>query len=1008
MEKNKKQTKKSLYQKIDLEHVFSYLQTNEYPPDDRYSNRIHRSNLRQRALDFIIENGKLYSQYYSTPFPSTCDNTSDTDHQKSDKKSLKRLVLFSNDDKLQAFYECHISEEGQHHGKNRTVALCKDKYYFLCMIEMVKLLIRNCPICTSRLDTTNIITMEQENDMDILNMLYGEKHDNHVLQEMENFRSYGNSDSTIELFSTNTDIDVDHNENTNDISQSLELSFSCNNEIKTVHETDLESSSSTKQNSAVEKSCIMKNEPDEERNEEVLENVDNNGVEICNLESDVEPDYFWHSVELCVLGPYGCQGRQKYVMIFLDLYSMWPEVAIIDTISPDIITMGLLDLVCRYNVMTRLYLRRSLCGGLSLLTPDVQLLKSADLHIDIVKKDVHYSDEIWILLKNKVSCFIKNNLDWPCTLLFAIMPFRIAYDDHVDGTCNLFIKRRQKKENEDGFHKFDSKLKKLLSIYRYCSNKSVNLGDTNDKITTDIITERELDSVSENLSKKEANVTEKRPLRYSKDNTETTKVVNNNEIVKSSRKMATRNKRIDYCSLSSDKQTTDSFKTKKRKVSSVGTISEHTKKLKPVSNRKKSNHEDAMSNNCMIVENQRESFDDSLVMEQNFCKDEDQATCHKNGSVEFKDKRTEHSDNSEKGEQKCMIDNVQSKICLSKKNINSNLVKAHLHEESNADLSCDLSKNNCRTVEEMENHTLTRHPKQQVNCGKDGKIFTGSKESVKENNKTNSQGKDCKTKKLMKAHRRSLTCLCSTCGKTVKSFSLKSHLKMHSNPKRLECPHCFKGFFTEADLTAHINNRHAFISPSLFSCTVCNQVFTRKGSLKRHEQARHQNLKLYQCDKCGKRFHRKHYLTSHHKICQQTVKEEIQRTSSENGIRKDKLKRERTESASGDKTLITNHKKGRRQRLNEKTNPLTKHNKDTNIVTEQKIDLNNIPHCSENDLSCIVDVEKSNVQEITHCVMYETESGTEYHIISDDPNKPIDSDTIAAIQMLASLKEKGQ
>lgn len=214
----------------------------------------------------------------------------------------------------------------------------------------------------------------------------------------------------------------------------------------------------------------------------------------------------------------------------------------------------------------------------------------------------------------------------------------------------------------------------------------MNLGDTNDKITTDIITERELDSVSENLSKKEANVTEKRPLIYSKDNTETTKVVNNNEIVKSSRKMATRNKRIDYCSLSSDKQTTNSFKTKKRKVSSVGTISEHTKKLKPVSNRKKSNHEDSMSNNCKIVENQRESFDDSLVMEQNFCKDEDQATCHKNGSVEFKDKRTEHSDNSEKGEQKCMIDNVQSDICLSKKNINSNLVKAHLHEESNADL----------------------------------------------------------------------------------------------------------------------------------------------------------------------------------------------------------------------------------------------------------------------------------------------------------------------------------
>ncbi|XP_071129820.1 uncharacterized protein [Mytilus edulis] len=957
MEKNKKQTKKSPYQKIDLEHVFSYLQTNEYPPDDRYSNRIHRSNLRQRALDFIIENGKLYSQ----PFPSTCDNTSDTDRQKSDKKSLKRLVLFSNDDKLQAFYECHISKEGQHHGKNRTVALCKDKYYFLCMIEMVKLLIRNCPICSSRLDTTNIITMEQENDMEILNMLYGEKH--------------GNVSSP-----------------------SLELSSICKNEIQTVHETDQECP--MKQNSADEKSCIMSNEPDKERNEEnerVLENMDNNGVEICNLESNEEPDYFWHSVELCIFGPYECQGRQKYVIIFLDLYSMWPEVTIVDTISPAIITMGLLDLICRYNVMKRLYLRNSTCGGLSLITPDVHLLQSADIHIDIVKKDVHYTEHIWTLLKNQISSFIKNNSDWPCTLSFAIMPFRISYDDDdVDENCTLFISRRQKKKSEDRFPKFDSKLKQVLSIYRYCSNKSVKPGDKNDNKTTDIITEGELGSASENL----ADLTKKSPFQYFKDNPETTKVSKDNEIVKSPHKMTTRNKRIDYCSLSSDKHTTDSFKTKKRKVLSVGTISEHTKKLKPVSNKKKLNHEDVISYNCKSVENQKESLDDSLVLEHNFSKVEDQATCDKNGPVDIKDIRTEHSEN------------YPSKIHISKEIVNPDIVKTFVHEESHGNQSGDLSQNNSRTVEEIKDNSLTRYSKQQVNCDKDGKIYTCSTEAASKNNKTNSQGrwKNCKTKKLIKAQRRSLTCLCSTCGKTVKSFSLKSHLKMHSNPKRLECPHCFKGFFTEADLTAHINNRHAFISPSLFSCTVCNQVFTRKGSLKRHEQSRHQNLKLYQCDKCGKRFHRKHYLTSHHKICQQTVKEGIQGTSSQNGIRKDNLKQRSKASAKGVNPLITNHKKVHRQNLNKKTNAVNKLNKETctKPVTEQNIDLNNIPHCSENDLSCIVDVNKSNVQEITHCVMYETESGTEYHIISDDPNKPIDTDTIAAIQMLASLKEKGQ
>lgn len=41
--------------------------------------------------------------------------------------------------------------------------------------------------------------------------------------------------------------------------------------------------------------------------------------------------------------------------------------------------------------MKRLYLRNSTCGGLSLITPDVHLLQSAYIHIDIVKKDVHYT-----------------------------------------------------------------------------------------------------------------------------------------------------------------------------------------------------------------------------------------------------------------------------------------------------------------------------------------------------------------------------------------------------------------------------------------------------------------------------------------------------------------------------------------------------------------------------------------------------------------------------------------
>lgn len=64
--------------------------------------------------------------------------------------------------------------------------------------------------------------------------------------------------------------------------------------------------------------------------------------------------------------------------------------------------------------MTRLYLRSSLCGGLSLLTPDVQLLKSADLHIDIVKKDVHYSG---MLYKRE------NIISYKCIIFYWIKGF---------------------------------------------------------------------------------------------------------------------------------------------------------------------------------------------------------------------------------------------------------------------------------------------------------------------------------------------------------------------------------------------------------------------------------------------------------------------------------------------------------------------------------------------------------------------------------------------------------
>ena len=60
--------------------------------------------------------------------------------------------------------------------------------------------------------------------------------------------------------------------------------------------------------------------------------------------------YFYVQVEVCVFGPYDHWGKKKYVLVFLDLYSMWPEVMVVDTLSPTIVTMSLLNLVCRYCI----------------------------------------------------------------------------------------------------------------------------------------------------------------------------------------------------------------------------------------------------------------------------------------------------------------------------------------------------------------------------------------------------------------------------------------------------------------------------------------------------------------------------------------------------------------------------------------------------------------------------------------------------------------------------------
>ena len=58
-------------------------------------------------------------------------------------------------------------------------------------------------------------------------------------------------------------------------------------------------------------------------------------------------------VEVKLIGPFVCNGRMKHVMVFMDVFSLWPEAAIVETMSSTVVTHVIINLICRlvYKVL---------------------------------------------------------------------------------------------------------------------------------------------------------------------------------------------------------------------------------------------------------------------------------------------------------------------------------------------------------------------------------------------------------------------------------------------------------------------------------------------------------------------------------------------------------------------------------------------------------------------------------------------------------------------------------
>ncbi|CAD7085862.1 unnamed protein product [Hermetia illucens] len=83
---------------------------------------------------------------------------------------------------------------------------------------------------------------------------------------------------------------------------------------------------------------------------------------------------------------------------------------------------------------------------------------------------------------------------------------------------------------------------------------------------------------------------------------------------------------------------------------------------------------------------------------------------------------------------------------------------------------------------------------------------------------------------------------CSICEKTFRKYSLRYHLRQHTNERVFECDQCQMKFSRKYNLKTHVDNIH------------CK---------KQKEEVTSEKPASFQCDVCGKCFNNKHCLTQH-------------------------------------------------------------------------------------------------------------------------------------------------
>ncbi|KAH0566638.1 hypothetical protein KQX54_002764 [Cotesia glomerata] len=116
-------------------------------------------------------------------------------------------------------------------------------------------------------------------------------------------------------------------------------------------------------------------------------------------------------------------------------------------------------------------------------------------------------------------------------------------------------------------------------------------------------------------------------------------------------------------------------------------------------------------------------------------------------------------------------------------------------------------------------------------------------------------GKTFKKKKYLKVHMalHGSPHVCHICGaKKTSEYDLTIHVRRHNKEFTEFCPVCKKGFYSKANLKAHLS-KHDQSNDQSFICQVCEKPFKSQGYLKTHMRIHQQpdTRKKHSCAICG-------------------------------------------------------------------------------------------------------------------------------------------------------------